>query len=212
MIHLSLNLQSRWLPEWLLANSLPHRAKRLYPFAVSGEGGRGVPGTTPFPSPLLLKDDNDKRGGGGWGVKILFRFTACGARAIQYVPENPKWRQAEGALYQHASPGYLTVTESYLWLMCTTFLRLFWGGLQKWRLVQSEDMTLYSTLSSLSFSFLLTFPLSLPVGTQQAGPWPYQLVRPVQLQRPVWQLIQSRLTAWALTEWILLVSITLVLK
>ncbi len=45
-------------------------------------------------------------------------------------------------------------------LTCTTFQRLFWGRQQKWSLVQSEDMILYSTLSSSSFSFLLTFPPS----------------------------------------------------
>lgn len=97
-------------------------------------GGRGLMGcpwhhAAPLP-PCSSKTTMIRvEGWSGRGVKILFTFSACGARAIQYVRENPpQWRWAEGALYRWASAWYLTVTQGYLCLTCTTFLGLFLGS------------------------------------------------------------------------------------
>lgn len=135
MIHLLLNLQSPCLPEWLLANSLPRRAKLLYPFAVSGAaldkgrgyGGGGVPGSSSpptSPNPRSSKTTMIRRE----------RWEEVAGCKKKKKPSSDSQSQSCGApqiLQQklhcmlQPRPWYLTVTQGYSCLTCTAFQRLF---------------------------------------------------------------------------------------
>lgn len=195
-----------WLPEWLLANLLPHGAKRLYPFSVSGE--RGVPGTSPLPPPPCSSKTRMIReeGWSGWGVKIPLRFPAFGARAIQFnAPENPpQWRRAEGA----RSPSIALVADPHSGLFVPhvrDIPEVILGKVTEMETSskQGHDSVLHPVVLE---------PLLPPVGTQQAGSWPCQWglysfnILRGHWYRAVWIYDNE------LNDWFFLDSIILVLK